>query len=153
MKTRIDSFTGTYAFLSNFFPSEIVYAGHQYDTVEHGFQAAKTLDKWEQEAIRLAPSPGHAKRMGNRGPKGVIRQLRPDWENVKQDIMLMLLRLKFQDPELRRLLLSTGDRELIEGNNRGDTIWGVCNGTGSNFLGKLLMRVRKEISDEAKKAE
>jgi predicted NAD-dependent protein-ADP-ribosyltransferase YbiA (DUF1768 family) len=42
-------------------------------------------------------------------------------------------------------LLETGDAELIEGNDWGDTFWGVCGGKGNNFLGKLLMEVRKEL--------
>ena len=63
--------------------------------------------------------------------------------------MLTGLRKKFADPELRNLLLATGDEELIEGNYWGDTYWGVCNGVGQNKLGKLLMQVREEIKNNA----
>jgi predicted NAD-dependent protein-ADP-ribosyltransferase YbiA (DUF1768 family) len=52
-----------------------------------------------------------------------------------------------RNPELRVKLLNTGDLQLVEGNYWGDTFWGVCNGKGENHLGKILMRVRKELAD------
>jgi predicted NAD-dependent protein-ADP-ribosyltransferase YbiA (DUF1768 family) len=54
-----------------------------------------------------------------------------------------LLLLKFAPGTMRAaMLVSTDDRELIEGNTWGDTYWGVCGGRGKNMLGKLLMEVR-----------
>jgi len=60
-------------------------------------------------------------------------------------MMEELLRLKFESPELRKLLLETGEHELIEGNNWGDRFWGVVDGVGDNHLGKLLMKIRAEL--------
>jgi predicted NAD-dependent protein-ADP-ribosyltransferase YbiA (DUF1768 family) len=60
-----------------------------------------------------------------------------------------LLRQKFAHPELRRLLLATGDAELVEGNTWGDRFWGVCAGRGQNHLGRLLMAIRAEIRTAA----
>lgn len=137
--TTIDSFSGRYRFLSNFFPCEIFYCGKSYPTVEHAFQAAKTLDESAREHIRLQSTPGRAKQLGR------MCVLRTDWESVKKDVMLNLLRFKFGRPDLRALLKSTGDFYLVEGNNWGDYFWGVCNGSGENWLGKLLMQVRDEI--------
>ena len=59
--------------------------------------------------------------------------------------MYQILKSKFQNPELSKLLLETGDCELIEGNTWGDQFWGVCKGVGENNLGKLLMKVREEL--------
>ena len=73
--------------------------------------------------------------------------MRADWEEVKIEIMEEALRLKFDDPHLKDLLLATGDKELIEGNTWNDQFWGVCNGVGENNLGKLLMKLRKEYSE------
>lgn len=71
--------------------------------------------------------------------------LRRDWEEVKLDIMYELLKCKFdQNPSLKEKLINTGDRLLVEGNDWHDTYWGVCNGKGSNHLGKLLMKLREE---------
>ena len=62
--------------------------------------------------------------------------------------MLSGLRIKFKNPELRSLLLATGNEELVEGNWWRDTYWGVCEGVGQNKLGKLLMQVREEVKND-----
>ena len=139
MGDRIDYFSGDYRFLSNFWPSEVNFNGVTYTTVEHGYQAAKTLSDSERLWIKASPTPGVAKRRG----KEVT--LREDWEQVKLYVMETLLRLKFSDPELCFKLLLTGNAELIEGNTWGDTYWGVCRGRGSNNLGKLLMKIREVL--------
>lgn len=140
---KIDSFTGNYWFLSNFYdPAPVRYEGEEYPTTEHAYQAAKTLDVRERQQIQETSDPGRTKKLGRRVT------LRPDWEDIKLDIMLDLVRQKFRDPTLRRALLDTGTQELVEGNWWGDTFWGVCKGKGSNHLGKILMRVRNEIRNE-----
>ncbi len=136
---KILEFQGAYRFLSNFYESEMKYDGVSYRTLEHAFQAAKTLQFPERLHIWLCQTPGEAKRIGK------VVELRPDWELVKLFIMKELLHQKFRYPTLKRWLMSTGDAELIEGNNWGDTFWGVCNGVGENHLGKLIMEVRTEI--------
>lgn len=61
-------------------------------------------------------------------------------------IMYEICKAKFrQNPDLAERLISTSDFELIEGNNWGDHIWGVCDGYGENRLGKILMRIREEL--------
>lgn len=94
----INSFSGAYAFLSNFEPSPIYYDGFSYPTVEHAFQAAKTLDMTERKTnFTEKQTPGQAKRNGRKV------NLRPDWEDVKVPIMYELLLLKFTThPELAR---------------------------------------------------
>jgi len=63
---KIDSFDGEFAFLSNFYSSPVIYDGKKWPTVEHAFQAQKTLDEREQELIRTAKTPGKAKRLGRK---------------------------------------------------------------------------------------
>lgn len=136
----INCFDGKYMFLSNFYESPIKDdQGIEYPTVEHYFQAAKTLDENERRMIAAAATPGQAKRMGR------AVTLRSDWEAVKSYYMELGLRLKFQNPDLAAKLIATGDEELIEGNTWGDRIWGVYNGEGENRLGKLLMKIRDEL--------
>lgn len=135
----ISSFHGAYRFLSNFYPVTVVLSGRTYPTVEHAFQAAKTFDGNARDHIMMAPSAGYAKHLGR------LVALRPDWDRVKQRVMLELLRSKFTNPVLRAQLIETGTHELVEGNTWGDRYWGVCGGTGENHLGKLLMQVREEI--------
>ena len=140
--TIIDSFRGEYGYLSNFHKCRVEFEGMVYPSVEHAFQAAKNPDPEYRGRIAACTSPVIAKRMGKK------TQLRPDWEEVKEGIMLELLRSKFSDPVLREKLLATGDAELIEGNNHWDRYWGVFRGEGLNKLGKLLMRVREELNNE-----
>lgn len=146
MPKSITSFSGEHSFLSNFYPAPVKLDGYVYPTVEHAFQAAKSFIRREREAIRLAPSPGKAKRLGRK----VI--LRPDWEHVKIEVMKELLRQKFSDPELCAKLLATGDASLIEGNHWGDVTWGCVlekeKWVGSNKLGVLLMELRFDLREE-----
>lgn len=137
----INSFSGSHAFLSNFESAPIFYDGLYYPTVEHAYQAAKTLNMTERkETFTGECTPKQAKRRGRQ----VI--LRSDWENVKVPIMYELLLLKFTTyPELAQKLLQTYPAVLIEGNYWKDTFWGVCDGVGANMLGKLLMKVRDTL--------
>ncbi len=140
-------------FLSNFHRSFVMYEGQKYPTVEHAYQAAKVLSPRMREVIANAATPGTAKRIGQ------AVDLRKDWEDVKYDIMLTLLREKFDIPELTARLDGTGDARLVEGNVWHDNVWGVCvchkcKGTidpdtgvfhgGKNWLGLALEKVREE---------
>jgi len=61
-------------------------------------------------------------------------------------IMTELVRQKFtRHVDLKQKLLETGNAKLIEGNHLGDKFFGVCNGIGENWLGKILMQIREEI--------
>ena len=143
--TPIDSFAGDYRFLSNFYPATVVLDGTEYPSVEHAFQAAKTLEVSDRVPI-LAMGPGDAKRYGR------TLRLRPDWESAKIDVMASLLRQKFdpaRHPELTEKLVATRLHELIEGNYWHDCFWGRCTcdyhkARGENWLGRILMIVRAE---------
>lgn len=135
----INSFSGEYEWLSNFYPSRVMGAGMSFPSVEHAYQAYKTFNDNERRRIATLTA-GQAKRAGNK------LKLRSDWEEVKEELMYELVLQKFETySKLRRKLLDTKDAILIEGNNWGDRYWGVCNGVGQNKLGEILMRVRKEI--------
>ena len=70
--------------------------------------------------------------------------LRSDWEEVKDGIMQKVVLCKFKTyPDIREILLSTGD-ELIVENSPIDYYWGCGqDGTGKNKLGEILMNVRE----------
>jgi len=136
----VKEFSGEYRDFSNFEPAVVTYEGVDYPTVEHAYQAAKTINPAEREAILKASTPGKAKRLGQKV------NLRPDWESIKIDIMKDLVTQKFKkNPNLANLLLSTGDQPLEEGNNWGDKFWGISGGKGENHLGKILMEIREEL--------
>lgn len=144
----IVTFEGENAFLSNFEESPFEVAGIKYPTVEHWFQAWKTTDLETHKAIAAAPTPGKAKRMGRKV------DLRPDWEQIKIEVMRAGLWYKFENPELRAKLLATGNEPLMEGNTWHDNTWGNCfcrkciGIHGQNLLGALLMEIREEIRAE-----
>ena len=125
-----------YDFLSNFHAAAVRLDGVEYPTVEHAYQAAKTLDDAERAHVRSAPTPAEAKQRG-----GEVT-LRPGWNDIKVDVMRDLLQQKFAGGILRDRLLATAPRVLIEGNTWGDRFWGVYHGEGQNRLGRLLMEVR-----------
>jgi len=77
----IDSFQDEYRFLSNFWPSPVDYMGDYYPTVEHAFQAMKTMKAEERTEILKAKTPGEAKRLGRKVT------LREDWEERKMGVM------------------------------------------------------------------
>jgi N-glycosidase YbiA len=136
----ITEFKDEYRFLSNFDQtSTILYDFMSYRSVEHAYQAAKTLNLEERKKIKACETPGKAKRMGQ------TVTLRADWEEIKLDVMRDLLYKKFSLHPLREKLLATGTKELVEGNNWGDTYWGVCNGKGENRLGIILMDIRADL--------
>lgn len=137
----IDSFRGEYFFLSNFCEVPVMYDGITYLNNEAAFQAQKTLNK-EQRLDFAMLNPSQAKK------KGRSVSLRPDWEEIKINVMYEICKAKFtQNENLKRSLLNTGNAELIEGNNWGDKIWGQVNGIGENNLGKILMKIREELKD------
>lgn len=135
----IDQFKGQYSFLSNFYKSFMTYMGFYVPTSEHAFQLAKGVNIEDMRYVSYASTPLEAKKRGR------WIQLRPDWESVKDDVMYEILIIKFHNLELRQKLIETHPQPLIEGNNWGDTYWGLCKGEGENKLGKLLMKVRNEI--------
>lgn len=141
MIKKIDSFQGEYRWLSNFWPCHVYLDEHCYTSVEAAYVAAKTLNPVLRQRVREMTDVRAVKRFGR------VILLRSDWEQIKLPVMLYLLRQKFTvDSELGNKLIATGSLELIEGNAWGDTFWGTCRGMGQNNLGKLLMKVRNEIS-------
>lgn len=147
----ISSFFGKYRWLSNFFESPIVYDSMIFSSVEAAFQAAKTTDKIKRLSFCGNISPSQAKGMGRQ------LDLRPDWEEIKSQVMLDCLRSKFAaGTPLAEKLLDTGAERLVEGNFWHDNIWGDCkcdrcaNIKGKNLLGKLLMQVREELNTASK---
>jgi len=134
--------TEPYGAFSNFSPYPVELKGRVWPTTEHYFQAQKFAGTEHEESVRSAKSPGVAARMG----RSRERPLRSDWESVKDDIMREALRAKFaQHAELRSLLLSTGDAELVE-YTTNDRYWADGrDGSGKNRLGQLLMGLRSEL--------
>lgn len=137
--------------------------GLKYKSVEAYYQAQKTLIKAEREQF----TSDKLKKESEYGNKAKVLgrkvTLRPDWEQVKYDVMREGLRQKFQDSEFMKSLQLTGNKQIIEWTWWTEKIWGIQgrdnNGNelktpykGANALGKLLMELRdnnKEVSDQS----
>lgn len=118
--------------------------GQWYRTVEHYFQSQKFEDVDYQSVIRSAPTAKAAAELG----RSRDFPIRTDWDDVKVQIMRDAVLRKFQTHIApRRLLLSTGNEPLIE-NAPGDFFWGCGNdGTGQNWLGRILEDVREKLRE------
>jgi ribA/ribD-fused uncharacterized protein len=136
--TAILGFFGDYKWLSNFHLVPIYYDGRLYGSTEAAYMATKTLDE-DLRNLLTTYSPLEAKAVGAQ------LELRPDWDRLKAGVMLDVLRIKFQVPELREKLLETGDKYIEETNYWNDKYWGTCKGQGLNMLGHLIMAVRRSL--------
>ena len=71
-----------------------------------------------------------------------VAPARTDWDDVRLVVMQKALLCKFmQNRDLRKLLLSTGDRPIFECSPT-DAFWGIGSGGGENHMGRLLEDVR-----------
>lgn len=141
--------TDAFSEFSNFAPYGVAMEGVWWRTVEHYFQAQKFHDEAYRERIRVANRPKDAKALGM---TRTVR-LRADWDDVKDDIMLRAVTVKFETHEaLARLLLSTGERPIVE-NAPMDGYWGCGpDGNGLNKLGRILMAVRGQLRSKPSEA-
>lgn len=136
--------------LSNFSSFNLRWKGWTFPTSEHAYHWEKFEPctralgdgSYVRDAILDAPSAHAAYKCAER----VKNLRRRDWDDVKVGIMRDILRAKAAQHEyVRRKLLATGDRELIEDSWRDD-FWGWGpNRDGQNMLGKLWMQVRAEL--------
>ncbi|HAW30493.1 NADAR family protein [Gimesia maris] len=140
------SVSEAYGEFSNFAEYPIQVDGKRWPTSEHYFQAQKFAEVQHREAIRKEPSPMQAARMG----RDRKRPLRKDWESVKVAVMRTAVLSKFtQYEELRMLLLSTGERKIVE-HTTNDSYWGDGgDNSGKNMLGRILMEIRSQLREQA----
>lgn len=140
----VKEFQGQYRWLSNFVPAEVELNGVKYASVEHAYMSAKSDDpEWKAYCADGKNKPGDVKR------KSKTIQLRPDWNEIKLGVMEHCVRQKFNQEPYKSRLLATGDMYLQESNTWKDTFWGIDLKTGNGFnnLGKLIMKIRKEINE------
>jgi ribA/ribD-fused uncharacterized protein len=135
---------GPFAIFSNFAYTPLVIDDLNYKTAEHYFQSMKFIetDYDYAETVRNASSPKEAKRLGCSKEHRISR----NWNSSERIIVMerVLICKALQHDKFRELLLSTGDREIIEAS--WDTFWGEGkSGNGENMMGKLLMELRNYL--------
>ncbi len=155
---------------SNFWPVKLNIDGKVWNSVEHYYQAMKTIDPDVQEDVRIGyplgvtralkigdlkttPEPDVGAWMAKKS--GQLVDCREDWAEVKDDVMMKAIKAKYSDahPELKTKLLASGDSILIEASPT-DYYWGEgAAKIGKNMLGILLMDRRNELRKESLKEE
>lgn len=138
-----------YGVFSNLYKRPVIFEGREYPTAEHAYQAGKARKEEVRDWILSAPSPSLVA-MAAHGL--YIWDVAPGWSQTKFDRMKAVLIAKFtQHEDLKELLLSTGDKRLVEAgrtDNAVNRLWGEVNGKGKNMLGVLLMEVRSELANQ-----
>ena len=138
----INKFDNEYIFLSNYYTQNITYKGITYNCAMNAYYGQLISDNLQKKAIANA-TPSRALSM-------VINSIsKIDYSQEEQDnIMYEILKVKFSDSKLKNLLLQTNQEPLNNNINWEDTYWGICNDEGDNKLGKLLMKLRDELSND-----
>ncbi len=143
---------------SNFLPfaTPLKYGGDTYTTPEAFYQAMKTTSATDRTRISQMTA-SKAKHMGK------IVDIRPDWENIKLNVMEYVQEYRCtSDPKFLDTLLST-QGDIVEWNTWHDNFWGCCqcgaltsspygvrNCTkGKNHLGKILMKLRDKYKGKS----
>ena len=119
-----------------------MYMDLPFESTEAAYQAAKSPHPC-QMTFFIGLRPYESKKLGRK------ISIRRDWEQIKISIMMEILRIKFQQPKYKELLLSTGNMILEEGNYWKDYFWGICpegSENGKNMLGHCLMEIREELT-------
>ena len=126
-------------------------------TAEHAYQAAKFESETTHRRVALVTAAERAlgEKFDGIASKNLAHEFaevgepfRPNWDNIKLGVMQEVVQRKFiANPDIRDQLAATGDTPIIEGNNWGDSFWGVdlATGEGENHLGRILEVVRTKI--------
>lgn len=132
--------------LSNFSSFQVKMHNFTFQTAEHAYHYRKfsITDPELAEKVAAASSAHEAFRIAQ-----TFKQFRrTDWDEVKLDIMRTILKAKVnQHDYVRKKLMETGNRELIEDSWRDD-VWGWgSDQKGQNLLGKLWMEIREGLKE------
>lgn len=132
-----------YGFLNNFKKARMFIYDRWWNNVEAPYQSMKTTVPEEVDLIWKATTPREARDLGQKVT------MHGSWDQIKIEVMYQCVLAKFtQHKDLREQLKATGNEELVEA-SKIDYFWGCGDDdTGENNLGKVLMRVRKQMQDE-----
>lgn len=133
-----------YYMLSNLSAHAVKFEGRLFPTSEHAYQASKFIDDKVVEEIRRAKSPLEAKVVA-KSKLGTSAE-NPNWQSDKLLTMEKILKAKLdQHLEVKNAVISTGNAEIVE-DSPVDSFWGCGkDGKGESHLGKLWMKIRKEL--------
>jgi len=144
--------------LSNFYPANFTLEGEKFNRSEQAYMWHKALAfnaPQKAKYILEEQDPHKQKALG----RSVSDYVEKTWAELREEVMFQACYAKFsQNPELKKLLLETGDRVLVEA--REDPVWGIgiplhsnrihneTQWEGENLLGKTLMKVRDKLRNQ-----
>ncbi|MEX0917953.1 MAG: NADAR family protein [Candidatus Paceibacterota bacterium] len=128
-------------YLSPFSAHEVEIDGVVYKTAEHAYQALRMVPEVREQILQTS-SPLEAWRIAQTLKEGG----KLDPAHDKDVLMERIFRAKLaQHPDIREILLESGDRELLKVYPT-DYYWGTGeDGTGENKMGKLWMKLRDDL--------
>lgn len=158
-RARMDNYVFFYKNeFSNFHPAPYTRNSIRFRTSEQGFMYDKAMyfgDAEIAKEILLAKTPWEAKKLG-RKVRGFDEY---KWSQQREECMYNNCYAKFnQNEHLKRLLLGTAGKRLVEASSR-DKIWGIGHNMnfaphsnprywGLNLLGKTLDKVRDQLDSQ-----
>lgn len=131
-----------YGCFTNFSRHGFELDGEWWITSEHYFQAQKFAGTANFDLIRKLSTPREAFDTAHQ----LHSKVRSDWKQIRVDVMRKAVKRKFEfNPDIRAVLLATGDALLVE-DSPTDDFWGRGkDGKGQNMLGHILMDIRQEL--------
>lgn len=152
LEKQIPSFHGEWRWLSNMYKTKVVYSGKTFPSSEHAYVWAKMENSTTPSKMSyfefIALEPRKTKSFGRN------LELNPYWDEIKEAVMRTVVFNKFfNNEEIAKKLLATGDEIIQEGNNWDDTFFGIIiygeNNVpvGDNRLGLILMDVRRHLRE------
>ncbi|WBF04145.1 hypothetical protein VL14_ORF200 [Staphylococcus phage vB_SauM_VL14] len=146
-------FWGKEDIYSNFYPITFKHRGRIFNNSEQAFmwRKAQYFKDWQIAGeILNAKNPNHAKSLGRK-----VRNFNEEqWNKIRYDIMVEVVKDKFMTTHLKREILDTDLRKDFVEASPYDKIWGVglkandpkildeSNWKGQNLLGKVMEDVR-----------
>ena len=140
MTDKILGFKDKYEFLSNDFPCSIYIPWDDltYTNVSTALIAQKIEDKGSKR--KFARLNGvKARKKESSIPDN------PEWDKNKDKLLFDILMAKFKSSDLKKKLLDTKDKKLINVTTYPDPYYGIRDGYGQNKLGEILEKVRDAI--------
>lgn len=158
---EVTAFYGRATPLCNYYEAPFVINDQTFNSTEQYFQYMKALTFGDNDTANYifnTSDPAAQKRLGRHVKNYDERK----WVKSRESIMKVACRAKFeQNPELKRVLMDTGDSILAEATpydkkwGTGIAIWDpevaeISKWTGTNIMGNVLMKVRKYFKQAQK---
>lgn len=147
-----------FEWLSNNYLSPMVYSGETYPSLSHAFLASKTLDqklRKQIKEVKVSELDHWFKIVGPPPRAWHATTMMKDLVEFKFGLFPSgLVKDALAPMKLLKLLVNTGDAELVYGNLHHDSYWGkcLCNKgeclelPAKNLLGNIIMQVREKIN-------